>query len=103
MSKKTKKSKEEIIKIVKAFKASNKTKEQWCKEKKMGTSTLYRYEKIFEKEGKNTDDWKQIIVPIEHKEPSKIKMSIGKVNIEIDDEINKESLRQILSVVIELC
>jgi hypothetical protein len=119
MSKKKNRTKEEWFNIVKNFLNSNKTAKQWCKDNSLALSTFERYKKLFKdanpnfikSKKENPVQWEEIIitpkeeVKITDKQPVNniVKISLGKVSIDIAENINKDNLKNILSVVMDVC
>ncbi|MBC2579088.1 IS66 family insertion sequence element accessory protein TnpA [Clostridium sp. DJ247] len=97
------KSQEQWMVLVKEYKASGLNLTAWCKEKGISKSSIYPYLKKFSSEAESSEQKWGLITISKSIETSPISLKIGAVTLDIKSGFDKETLGDILSVVMKLC
>ena len=97
------KSEEEWMTIIKAFKASGINLTTWCRENGICKGSIYPYIKKFDTSDEPREQkWGSIKIP-KNIEASSITLKVGAIAIDIKNGVDKETLADVLSVIMKLC
>ena len=93
--------------LYKKYKASGLNLTAWCRENKIGKTTMYKNAMMFEKE-KAADnlEWAPIIIENNNKQDvgkESLVLNIKEVSINIKDGFNKKTLEDVLEVIRKIC
>jgi len=98
------KSEEQWMELIKEHNLSGLNLTAWCKEKKLSKSSFYPYLKKFRALAAETSEqkWGAIAIP-KNVEASSISLKVGNTILYIKDGFDKETLTDVLIVVLKLC
>src|SRR5690349_5130588 len=100
---KIKRSKEEWVALVKDYRTSGLGLTAWCSEKGISKSSIYPYLKKLNRETEASEQkWGIITIP-KNIESAAISLKVGAITLDIKNGFNKETLADILSIVMSLC
>lgn len=96
-------SKEEWMILVEEYKVSGVNQTAWCREKGLNKGSFSNYLKKAEALATvSKSEWGSLAIPRKF-ETSSISLKIGDIILDIKDDFNKETLKDVLNVVMKLC
>lgn len=99
----SKKSVSQWFKIVQEFKSSGLNLTAWCKVNNVSKSSIYPYLKKFNSQCEPTNQqWGTVFIP-KSVDESKISLKIGAITVNINNGFEKETLTDLLNVVLKIC
>ena len=98
------KSEEQWMQLVKNFNSSGLNVTAWCRESGISKGSFYTYLNKFKALAAEPSEqkWGAITIP-KNIETSSISLKVGNITLDIKSGFNKETLKDILSVVTNLC
>ena len=90
--------------LLEAYQTSGRTKNQWCKDNRVGLSTLQRwlYQEKNTIKPQSLQNW-IAVVPTVLQKPKNIELQLGKCIIPIDRQTDLDLLESVLRVLVKVC
>ncbi|MBZ9607330.1 hypothetical protein G9F73_005760 [Clostridium estertheticum] len=98
------KSKAQWMSLIKEYNSSGLNLTAWCREKEISKSSFYPYLKSFKAPASEPSEqrWGTVTIP-KSTEASSISLKVGTITLDIKNGFDKETLIDVLSVVMKLC
>lgn len=103
---KIRRNEDEWRELYKKYKSSGLNLTAWCRENKIGKTTMYKNVILFEKEEAKAPEWAPVIIEKNNKRDivkEALVLNIKEVSISIKDGFNKKTLEDVLEVITKVC
>jgi putative transposase len=103
---KVRRNEDEWRELYKIYNSSGLNLTAWCRENKIGKTTMYKNVTLFDKEEVKAPEWVPVIIEKDNKidiVKESLVLYIKEVSISIKDGFNKKTLEDVLEVITKVC